>query len=161
MNKLMINKLAALTIAILGLSLSFSAISADDVDWKAKRAEMKARFDVDGDGKLSDTERQAAREAHKQIRMQRLDTNNDGQVSDAERSAAKEKHRAKMIERFDSDGDGTLNDAERQVAKEKHHEKMMKRFDVDGDGELNDAERDAAKQARDKFRERREADRDS
>ena len=151
------NKLAILTAAILGLSLSFSAFSAEDVDREARRAEMKAKFDVDGDGTLNKTERQAAREAHKQRRIERID--GDGTISDKERSAAKDKHRAKMIERFDADGDGELNEAERSVAKEKHREKMLKRFDTDGDGELNDTERQAAKEARDKFRERREENR--
>jgi hypothetical protein len=161
MNNLITNKTAGLVVAILGLSLSFSAVSADDVNWDTKRAEMKAKFDADGDGKLSDTERQSAREAHKQKRLERLDTDNDGQVSEAERSVAKEKHRAKMMERFDSDGDGALNDAERQALKEKHRQKAMKRFDVDGDGQLNESERETAKKAREKFREHRATERDS
>jgi len=90
-------KSACLTAAVFGLTLSVSAFSADDVDREAKRAEIKAQFDVDGDGKLNETERQAAREARKQRKMERFDTDGDGQISDTERATAKERHRAKRV----------------------------------------------------------------
>ena len=53
------------------------------------RADMMKKFDKDGDGKLSDEERAAAREARK-----------------AEQEKA-------MLAKFDKDGDGKLNDAEK------------------------------------------------
>lgn len=128
MKNLIKSKLAVLSVMLLGLSLSFSAFSEDDMDREAKRVEMRAKFDVDGDGKLNDAERQAAREAHKQRKLERMDTNGDGEISDTEKAAAKEKHREKMVKRFDKDGDGKLNDSEREAAKaarakfkERHH----------------------------------------
>lgn len=90
MKNVMNNKLTALAIAVLGLSLGFSAYSADDVDREARRAEMKAKFDVDG----------------------------DGIISDRERSAAQEKHRERVLKRFDVDGNGELNGRERHAAKQ-------------------------------------------
>ncbi len=129
--------LAGLTAAILSLSLSFPSFADDDSDRKTKRDEIRAQFDVDGDGELNDTERQAAREAFKAKRMERIDTDGNGEISDTERAAAKEKRHAKKLERFDADGDGELSDSERQVIKEKRKAKIVKRFDTDGDGELN------------------------
>jgi len=64
------------------------------------------------------------------------------------------------MERHDTDGDGKISDTERKAAKEKRRAKMVERFDSDGDGELNDSERQSAKVARDKFRERKEHQRD-
>ena len=89
------------------------------------------KFDADKDGKLSDSEKQAAREAFKK----RADANQDGKVDKSERVAAgeamkaavnakkakpaknqgkgREAVRAKILERFDEDKDGQLNEAER------------------------------------------------
>ncbi|NNM26623.1 MAG: hypothetical protein HKO59_11680, partial [Phycisphaerales bacterium] len=55
---------------------------------QARRAEMIARFDADGDGRLTGEERTAARSAN----------------------------RAEIMERFDADGDGRLSREERRVA---------------------------------------------
>jgi len=54
-----------------------------------------------------------------------LDTNGDGTLSDEEKQAAKAAYaeqagdfKQRMLERFDADGDGTLSETERQAAKE-------------------------------------------
>jgi Ca2+-binding EF-hand superfamily protein len=56
----------------------------------SKHAEMKDRllkkFDADGDGKLSDTER-AALKADREAMLAKYDTDKDGKLSDAEREA--------------------------------------------------------------------------
>lgn len=78
-------------------------------------AEVIAKFDTDGDGKLNEEERKAAGEARK---------------------AEFAKRRAEMIEKFDTDKDGKLSPEERKAA-------MLARFDKDGDGSLNDAEKEA------------------
>ena len=112
-------RLLAISASLLGLLFTGSAFAADeDVDRKAKWQEMKAQFDVDGDGQLNDAERQAFREDRQQKRFAEVDTNGDGQISFEEQSAAREKRREKMIARFDVNGDGELDETERQAAKE-------------------------------------------
>lgn len=55
-----------------------------------------AKFDADGDGKLNEEERKAAREAmkehHRQKMLEKFDTNGDGQLSHDERKAARKAH---------------------------------------------------------------------
>ena len=116
----MLNSKTIVTLfTVIGLSLSNPAFSEDGRDWESKRAEIKAKFDTDGDGTLNETERQAARETFRKKRMERIDTDGDGTISDAEREVAKEQRRAKIKERMDTDGDGVISDAEKEAAKEK------------------------------------------
>lgn len=86
---------------------------------KGPSAEIIAKFDTDGDGKLNEEERKAAGDARK---------------------AEGEKRRAEMLEKFDTDKDGKLSPEERKAA-------MLSRFDADGDGELNEAEKAEMKKA--------------
>ncbi len=79
-------------------------------------------YDVNGDGVLSEEEKQAAKDARAARRAERLaaiDTDGDGVISDAEREAAMAAHQAaieaKRTERFneaDTNGDGCLDLAE-------------------------------------------------
>ena len=87
---------------------------------KGPPAEVIAKFDTDGDGKLDETERKAAMEARK-----------------AEMKA----HHEEMLAKYDTDKDGKLSKEERKVA-------MIAQFDADGDGVLNETEKAAAKAAR-------------
>ncbi len=82
--------------------------------------EVIEKFDKDGDGKLNEEERQAARAAGK------------------ERMEAKRKE---MIAKFDKDGDGKLSEEEEQAMREARRKMMMEKFDKDGDGELSDDEK--------------------
>ncbi len=103
-------------------------------DGKRKEmAEMKKKFDVNGDGKLDDTERKAMREAMKnnpefqkmrEERMKKFDTNGDGKLDDTEKAAAdtaiKDRMaggKDKMLDRFDTNGDGQLDETEKAAAK--------------------------------------------
>ena len=87
------------------------------------------KFDKDGDGKLNEEEKQAAK-------------------------AEMDKRRDEAIKKFDKDGDGKLNEAERLEAfkarlaeNPKMKEMLLKKFDADKNGELSDAEiAQAAKQ---------------
>lgn len=101
------------------------------------KKEILARFDKNGDGKLDEAERQAAKEALKERFGQRL-------------QGMKEK----LLAKFDKDGDGKLSPEERQAAREyaKEHigelaPQVIQRFDKNGDGKLDEAERQAAKEA--------------
>lgn len=48
-------------------------------------------FDKDGDGKLSDEEKEAFREAHKQKMLKEFDTNGDGELSQEEHRTMRQK----------------------------------------------------------------------
>lgn len=83
--------------------------------WNDRRAE----YDTDGDGQLSDEERETMKEARR-----------------AERDARREE----MVAKYDADGDGQLSDAERAVMKTERVQGMVDRLDGDGDGKLTQAE---------------------
>lgn len=88
--------------------------------------EIIERFDKDGDGKLNEEEREAAKAARKEMMKNR---------------------RAEMLEKFDKDGDGELNEEERKAMREEMKKRMLEKFDKDGDGELSDEERAEARKA--------------
>ncbi|WP_309399581.1 EF-hand domain-containing protein [Cerasicoccus maritimus] len=98
---------------------------------RPSREEILTQFDADGDGKLSETEREAAREFHmEQMALRRFDADGDGALSEEERSkyeAFKSEREAKMLDRFDADGDGVLSDEERQTAREAFQQRRGKR----------------------------------
>lgn len=63
---------------------------------------MLEQFDTDGDGQLSEAERQAARESG----------------AFAGGRGRGEQRRQQILEEFDADGDGQLSESERQAARE-------------------------------------------
>jgi len=89
---------------------------------RPSREQLLERFDSDGDGQLSDTERQAAREFRQQAMMlRRFDGDGDGSLSADEQAQADAfiaERQARVLERFDADGDGILSDEERQQARQ-------------------------------------------
>jgi hypothetical protein len=78
------------------------------------------QFDKDGDGKLNDEEREAAKAA---------------------REAMMEARKKEMLEKFDTDKDGELNDAEKEAMRAEMKKRMLEKFDKDGNGELSDEEK--------------------
>lgn len=72
---------------------------------RAHRQAILQKFDEDGDGRLNDVERAAAREYMNQHRKQR------------------EQRRREMFERFDADGDGQLDSHERAAMRERRKQK--------------------------------------
>ena len=102
--------------------------------------------------------------------LEKFDTDGDGKLSEQEREAAKaamEEKRDAFIAKYDKDGDGKLNEEERKAAREEwkdqdrpnppggpSRERIIKRFDKDGDGKLNEEEREAAKAAMKEWREK-------
>lgn len=94
--------------------------------------EVFKRFDADGDGSLSETERQAMDE----VMLKRRERQGGPQ--------GRRPGREEMMKRFDTDGDGVLSEAEREAMRterERMRAENMKRFDTDGDGRLSEAER--------------------
>ena len=128
-------------------------------DW---RQQMMSRYDTDGDGEISDEERQAARDAMRARRdemraqwVSRWDKDGDGELSEeemgearAEREKARKEFEAVLVDRFDADGDGELSEIEREAAytaMRTEARDYFNSFDSDGDGQLSDAERQAAR----------------
>ena len=83
-------------------------------------AEILEKFDKDGDGKLNEEERQAAK---------------------ANREEMMKARKAEMLKKFDTDGDGKLSEEEEAAMKAERKKMMLEKFDKDGDGELNDEEK--------------------
>lgn len=104
---------------------------------------MMKRLDTNGDGQLSDAEKQTGRAKLEA----RLDTNGDGTVSADERQAARAKwqgHRGgdmhgRMMARVDTNKDGQVSQAEFRAMALDHFAKA----DANGDGRIDQAERDA------------------
>lgn len=87
--------------------------------------EVIEKFDKDGDGKLNEEEREAAKQAMKEKH---------------------EAHKKEILAKYDTDGDGELSEDERKAMwKDK-----AKEFDKDGDGELSDEEKKAMREALEK-----------
>jgi Ca2+-binding EF-hand superfamily protein len=99
------------------------AARADEGDASGHHGDMLKQFDTDGDGKLSDAEKAAAKAAWE---------------------AKRAEHEKEMLAKFDKDGDGKLSDEERAAAHEamkaEHAKEMLAKFDKDGNGKLDAAE---------------------
>lgn len=91
--------------------------------------------------------------------LERFDADGDGMLSEAERETARKEHQARkaeMLKDYDADGDGTLSKQERAKVREElgpppeqrkaRQDKMKERFDEDGDGVLSEAEREKARE---------------
>ena len=132
-------------------------------EFSKRRKGFMERFDTDGDGTLSDAERDTMRQAMRERREQRMlermtdrfDEDGDGVLNDEERlnaeaelEARRMEREIRMIERFDTDGDGVLSEAENQAARDRFSrgrgdqaqggwQRTIEKYDADGDGELN------------------------
>ena len=122
--------------------------------------EILKPFDVDGDGRLSEEERQAYVKAVREGQVEHppgrpdrpdrphgnpWDTDGDGVLSDAEKAAAQEAIRARILEQrtkrfneLDKDDDGFLTLEELQAIpgiREGHAERILAHLDKDPDGD--------------------------
>jgi len=166
-----------LTIAMLGLALCVgtSSLMAQDGEKKDDfRNKLLEKYDKDGDGKLNEAEREAARaeftkqapatkptEAPSRTRKPIEGGNNpEGRRGGPSREDM-EARRAAFMKQYDKDGDGEISEEERAAMRaefDKRREEgraaMLKQFDKDGDGELSEEERNTARDTmRNKFQE--------
>lgn len=119
-----------------------------------RRKKFIQQFDKDGDGVLSEEEREAARawmmkrrkdaEATKRKVALKFDTDGDGKISSDEWRAIQSKVKAhekkareELIAKYDADGDGKLSGKEKKQAHAAEKAAMLEKYDLDGDGELN------------------------
>ncbi|WP_018970073.1 hypothetical protein [Rubritalea marina] len=115
-------KKTSIILTLAAIAMPWAAHAQDENNQKQRngkkmRAKLIEQFDADGDGKLDETERAAAKSAMKERRAEfiaRHDTDGDGKLSDEEKQAAKEAFLAK----YDTDGDGKLSADERQLARD-------------------------------------------
>lgn len=80
-------------------------------------AEVLKRFDKDGDGKLNETERAAAKKAMGER------GGRPGQFGGDGKTGGDGKMKDEILKRFDKDSDGKLNEAEREAAKKAREER--------------------------------------
>lgn len=136
-------KITKLTILAISAALTMiMTASAQDGGKKGKRLggegkrelpqRILEKFDVDGDGKLNESEKSEVKKAMTQRR---------------------DENQSKMLNRFDSNNDGTLSPEEKKAAfttikKERKaiHEAALKQFDKDGDGKLSPEEREGVRE---------------
>lgn len=93
-------------ITLISFAATTFAAPSENKDQAERKAEMLKKFDKDGDGKLSDTEKKTLR-AEMQSRQGGKD-----------RRQWTPEQRAEMLKKFDKDGDGKLSDDERNAARE-------------------------------------------
>lgn len=84
-------------------------------------AEILAKFDIDGDGKLSPDERKAMADERQKEMLAKFDKDGDGKLSADERTAMREEmeaRRKELTEKYDADKDGKLSPEEMKTARE-------------------------------------------
>ena len=156
-NPLLKTSVAFATLTI--FSVSFASAADDDKPaGPPNQAAMLKQFDANGDGKLDQTERDAAR---KHMQSMRGDAGGRGAGrGEGERGQGGrggpggqggQGGRGNPMAQYDTDGDGKLSDAERKAAEPamreftQNNERAMQQFDKDGDGKLSDKEWAAAR----------------
>lgn len=112
---------------------------------EGRRAEIIKKFDRNGDGKLDETERAAAREA---IRGNRKKGSHIQRAVMGKRDQAI--RHGYIMGRFDTNRDGKLDDAEKSAVRAEAEQRMrsqmekqlqrLKTVDADGDGKISDGE---------------------
>lgn len=115
-----------------------------------RRNEYMAKVDTDGNGEISDAEREAARQQRIAERNKEMDTDGDGQVSKEERRAAREERTQELRDRIDADGDGKVTPTE--LTQSAFGRLDLTNVDTDGNGDISNEELQSALRARNEKR---------
>jgi len=113
---------------------------------RGEHPSARDRLDRDGDGRLNESERGAAKAQFRHVMLIEFDANDNGVLDPAERARMKQLLREeKQVERLGGDQDRPEENSEgaRRVRAERlaHARQTLKAlFDGDGDGSLSDAE---------------------
>ncbi len=130
---------------------------AEEEGKQGRRAKLLEKFDANGDGKLDETERKAAREALKAKILEKFDEDGDGKLSEDERAKAKEARpkrrrgrgmRGRRMAHARGDDQAPRGRRGGRRLPEAVKQKLLKQFDENQDGKLDKSEREAAKKAR-------------
>ncbi len=116
----MLTKLKLALVMSIGLVGSVAGIAAANGafagDGGNRKAEILAKYDTNGDGKLDDSERaamkadfQAKRAARKAEMLAKYDLNKDGKLEKNERVAMKTDLATKRFAKLDTNGDGVIS----------------------------------------------------
>lgn len=123
---------------------------SDGMSAADRRDEWRAKVDTDGDGVISEAERQAARAERVAERERQLDADGDGKVSDEERAKARAERASEMRARIDGDGDGKVSADE--LAASSFGRFGMTDIDADRNGDISSEELATALKARNEQR---------
>lgn len=153
-------KQAGLVLALMGAATMAQAQKGEGKGPRGERpnkAEILKKYDVDGDGKLSDSEKATLREEmgkkrggkkgkrgerpNREEMTKKFDTDGDGQLSEEERTAMK----AAMKKYGAKKGGPKGENGKDKKGERPNREEMTKKFDTDGDGQLSEDERAAMK----------------
>ena len=139
MRKNTISKLVMLAALVMLISPAVSYAFGGKADRDGKRGDaghqrpippiIAQQYDADGDGQLSDEEREAA---HAAI-LKEFDVDGDGELSRQERRAVGDAARDAFTAKYDTDGDGEISAEERDAVKAD----FIERHDSNGDGLLS------------------------
>jgi len=133
-------------------------VQKDERGKKGKRRahlqKMREKFDVDGDGELSQEERKRFKQAVLRFEMKRkrkklmkeLDSDGDGQLSEEQQKKLAElleKHKQDFLQRRKrkQNGENQRGDRFQGENQQRFRQKMLERFDTNKDGVLSDEEK--------------------
>ncbi len=119
--------------------------------------DMLKKYDKDGDGKLSEDEMKAMREAREKEMLEKYDADKDRKLNEEERKKMEAENPRRgggffqpspeILKKYDKNGDGKLDDDERKAWRDDREKEMLEKYDADKDGKLSESERQTASAA--------------
>lgn len=148
-----IRRLIALSVGALAL-LALVPVAEAGPDKTAKKKfvdRILAKYDVDGDGRLSMDERRAWFADRRAAALVKYDSNKNGELDPAERKVMARDRATAVLAALDGDKDGKLSRLEVGKARGLRFQRLQRgfeRIDVDGDGFLSRSELESFRRRR-------------